>query len=416
MPRDDRPRPLTGVRVLDLTRVLSGPHATRMLCDLGAEVIKVEPPDGDLTRFSNPRLNGLATYFIQQNVGKHNISLDMGKPEARQILLDLVAHCDVLVENFRPGVTTRMGLDYPTLSARLPALVYASISGYGQDGPWVHRRAYAPVVGAETGITRHQGDARARDGEEPVYAHDPHSHADLYTSLECASGILAALFQRERTGRGDHIDISMAQTMLYVNEHAHDHLWDGPDDPSWIRSFQPGDYPVLTAANGETVIVSGHPAERGTFQFFMAGIGRSDLIDDPRFVDVPSRLAHLDDIHRVLREWAATMASADAIEEQLAEHQLAVGQLRSLRDVVDTDWGRAREVTVDISDRGDGTVRIPNAPWRFANSDVRVEGLPRYRGEDNQRVLRDLLGYDEGRIAELDAAGVLSSRVPPSVR
>jgi CoA:oxalate CoA-transferase len=413
MPRDERPRPLSGVRVLDLTRVLSGPHATRMLCDLGAEVIKVEPPDGDLTRFSNPRLNGLSTYFIQQNVGKRNISLDMGKPEALDILLQLVAQCDVLVENFRPGVAARMGLDYLTLSARFPRLVYASISGYGQDGPWVHRRAYAPVVGAETGMTRYQGDARARDGDEPVYAHDPHSHADLYTSLECASGILAALFQRERTGRGDHIDISMAQTMLYVNEHAHDHLWDGPHDPAWIRSFQPGDYPVLTAANGETVIVSGHPAERGTFQFFMAGIGRTDLIDDPRFVDVPARLTHLDDIHGILREWAATMPSADAIEEQLAEHQLAVGQLRSLRDVADTDWGIAREVTVHVSDRGSGSVRIPNAPWRFAGSDVRVEGLPKYRGEDNEAVLREL-GYDDARIDALTTAGVLSSRVPPA--
>ena len=411
-----RPRPLSGVRVLDLTRVLSGPHASRMLCDLGADVIKVEPPAGDLTRFSNPRLNGLATYFIQQNVGKRNISFDMDHPEAREILLELVGQCDVFVENFRPGVAARMGLDYATLSAQHPRLVYASISGYGQDGPWVHRRAYAPVVGAETGITRYQGDARSRDGDEPVYAHDPHSHADLYTSLECAAGILAALYQRERTGQGDHIDISMAQTMLYVNEHAHDHLWDGPHDPAWIRSFQPGDYPVLTAANGETVIVSGHPAERGTFQFFMDGIGRTDLIDDPRFVDVPARLEHLDEIHTILREWAASMPTAEAIEEQLAEYQLAVGQLRSYRDVVDTDWGRAREVTVDISDRGDGTVRIPNAPWRFARSEVRVEGVPKYRGEDNAVVLRELLGYSDERIAALAEVGVLSSRVPSGGR
>jgi crotonobetainyl-CoA:carnitine CoA-transferase CaiB-like acyl-CoA transferase len=118
-----------------------------MLCDLGAEIIKIEPPDGDLTRFTNPRVNSLSTYFIQQNVGKKNISLDMSKPEAVDIVKKLVMHADILIENFRPGVMKKLGLDYASLSALNPKLIYASITGYGQTGPWVHRRAYAPVVG-----------------------------------------------------------------------------------------------------------------------------------------------------------------------------------------------------------------------------------------------------------------------------
>ena len=134
-----RPRPLEGVRVLDLTRVLSGPHCTRMLCDLGAEVIKVEPPDGDMTRFANPRVNSLSSYFVQQNVGKRNVSLDLGNPEALGLLLGLADQCDVFIENFRPGVAARMGLGYEAVSARNPRIVYASISGYGQTGPWVGR-------------------------------------------------------------------------------------------------------------------------------------------------------------------------------------------------------------------------------------------------------------------------------------
>ena len=128
-------RPLDGVRVLDFTRVLSGPHATRMLCDLGADVIKVEPPEGDITRTVNPRVNGLATYFVQQNAGKRNISLDTRKPESVELLLRLAAFCDVVVENFRPGVLDRIGLGYDVLSAHNPGIVYASISGYGTTGP-----------------------------------------------------------------------------------------------------------------------------------------------------------------------------------------------------------------------------------------------------------------------------------------
>jgi CoA:oxalate CoA-transferase len=404
---DSAPRPLHGVRVLDLTRVLSGPHCTRMLCDLGAEVIKIEPPDGDMTRFANPRINSLSSYFVQQNTGKRNVSLDMSRPEALDVLLRLVDACDVLVENFRPGVMDRMGLGWEVVSARNPRIVYASISGYGQDGPWVKRRAYAPVVGAETGITRSQGDARGG-----VYANDPHSHADVYTSLECASGILAALVQRGRTGRGDRIDISMAQTMLYTNEHLHDALWDGEVRPEWIRSFRPGDYPVLTAANGETVVISGHPAERGTFERFMRGASRSDLIGQERFADVPTRLANYGEILDVLAEWAAAMPDPDAIEAALAEQGLATGRLRTAREIVDTDWAREREVTVEVSDRGGGTIRIPNAPWHFAGSDVRTGGEPRYRGEDNHAVLAEVLGMTDDEIDALASAGVLSSRAP----
>ncbi len=413
-PSDQRPEgPLSGIRVLDLTRVLSGPHATRMLADLGAEVIKAEPPAGDLTRFSNPRVGSLATYFIQQNVGKRNISLDMNHPEAVELLVRLVERCDVLVENFRPGVMDRMGLGWSRLSARNPRLVMASISGYGATGPWVHRRAYAPVVGAESGVTKMQGDARGHGehGREQ-YANDPLSHADVYTALECAAAVIAALYQRERTGRGQHLDIAMAQTMLYVNEHVHDQLFDGEVRPDWIRSFQPGDYPVLTVADGTTVVISGHPAERGTFDRFARAMGRPDLGDDARFADVPTRLQHLNELLDELAAWAATFPDAAAFEAHLAEHELAMGVLRSVRELADSDWARERHAIVEVDDRGGGTVRVPDAPWRFSDATVGVRGIPKYRGEDNREVLAELLGLDDTELDRLEAAGVLSSRVP----
>jgi len=401
-------RPLQGLRILDFSRVLTGPHATRMLCDLGAEIIKIEPPDGDLTRFTNPRVNSLSTYFIQQNAGKKNISLDMSKPEAVAIVKQLVMHADILIENFRPGVMKKLGLDYASLSALNPKLIYASITGYGQTGPWVHRRAYAPVVGAESGLTNHQG--MARGGQ---FANDPFSHADVYTAMETCAAVLAAVIQRHSTGRGQSIDIAMAQTMLYVNEHAHDALWDEPTPPEQIRSFEPGNYPVLTAANGDKVVVSGHPGERGTFDLFFTAIGRTDLLTDPKFIDVPSRLTNLEELQSILRAWALTIPDATAIEEALAKHKVASGKIRTTRELADTDWAAAREITVEVSNRGGGKVRIPNAPWKFSDATVTTAGSPKYRGEDNAQVLGDLLGLSAAEVDALTEAGVLQRRVPP---
>jgi len=400
-------RPLEGIRVLDFTRVLSGPHATRMLSDLGAEVIKVEPPMGDMTRFAMPRVNSLSSYFIQQNVGKKNISLDMTKPQAVELLKKLVNHCDIVIENFRPGVMHKMGLDYETLSQLNPRLIYTSITGYGATGPWTTRRAYAPVVNAESGITKHQGDVRGGQ-----YANDPHSHGDVYTALEAASAILAALYQREHTGVGQYIDVSMAETMLYVNEHAHNQMWTGVEPVGEIRSFQPADYPVLTVADGSMVVVSGHPAERGTFDFFVAAMQQPELLSDPRFSDVATRLEHFDELMDIMRAWAKTVPTSDEIENRLSQYQLATGRLRSVGELADTQWAHEREAVVLVSDRGDSTVRIPNSPWHFSGSDTTTQGDAKYRGEDNHAIFSEITGLSSEEIAQLENDGVLLSRGP----
>ncbi len=400
--------PLTGIRVLDLTRVLAGPHCTRMLLDMGAEVIKVEPPEGDITRATSPRINSIASYFAQQNAGKRCISLDLGVAEGRDLLARLADTCDVLVENFRPGVMDRLGLGADVLRARNPRLIVASISGYGQDGPWAQRRAYASVVQAETGITRSQGDGRGTDD----YSNDRHSHADVYTALECASAVLAALFQRERTGVGERIDVSMAQTMLYVNEHAHDALWDHDVAPFTVRSFGTEAFPVVTAANGDHVVISGHPAENMTFDYYMRSIGRPELCAEPRFATVNSRMEHIDDIQRLIHDWAGTMPDPEAIEAAMAANNLAVGRLRTMREVCATEWADDRDAVVPVSDRGDGVIRVPNSPWRFESSDVAVRGEPRFRGEDNRTVLSELLDLDDAELDRLEAAAVISSRIP----
>ncbi|HET9601466.1 MAG TPA: CaiB/BaiF CoA-transferase family protein [Acidimicrobiales bacterium] len=400
------PGPLEGVRVLDLSRVLSGPHCGRMLVDLGADVIKVEPPQGDLTRFSYPRVNSIATYFAQQNCGKRNVSLDLRQPRAGDLVRAMAARSDVVLENFRPGVMERMGLGYERLAADHPRLVYASLTGYGQTGPWKDRRAYAPVVGAESGLTWAQGVARGGD-----FANDVISHGDVYAALECLSAILAALYQRERTGRGQHIDVSMTETLLAINEHVHWELSGLPDEGA-IPSFRPGDYPVLSLADGRTVVVSGHPADRGTFERYIAALRCPALADDPRFVDLRARRQHYGELLAALQEAANGFATAGELEDALAEQELAMGVLRTVQEVADSDWARARGAIVEVPDRGGGTIRIPNAPWHFGAADAGVRGQPAYRGEHNREVLAELCGLSDAELDRLEASGVLSSRLP----
>ena len=398
--------PLDGIRVLDFTRVLSGPHCTRMLSDLGAEVIKIEPPAGDVTRFTSPRRNSIPSYYAQQNTGKQSVSIDLHRTEGADLARRLVEHCDIVVENFRPGVMDKFGLSYDELSAINPRVIYASITGYGATGPWKNRRAYAPVVQAETGLDKSQGD----HGRGGVYRTDRHSHADVYTSLDAAAGILAALYQRERTGRGQWIDIAMAQVMLYVNEHVHDELWDDELDPNWVRSFGNDGQPVVTVANGDAVAVAGNPAAKGNFEMFIGAIERPELADDPRFATVAGRLEHLDVIQQMIADYAAGVADAEALEAQFSKFKLAVGAVRSVAEVCASDWAAERNAVVDVDDRGGGTYRVPNAPWKFSDApDVGVHGTPRYRGEDNASVLRDMLGLSDDEIAQLAESGVLSA-------
>lgn len=407
MTNTSAPRPLEGIRVLDFTRVLSGPHCTRMLSDLGADVIKVEPPEGDLTRFAFPRVGSMSTYFAQQNIGKKNISMDLKKPEAVEIIKKLVAECDVLVENYRGGVMEKLGLGYSVLADINPRLIYAAISGYGNTGPWSHRRAYATVVNAETGMTGLQ--ARARGGQA---TNDPHSHADVYTGMETAAAVLAALYQREQTHVGQYIDVSMAQTMLYVNEHVQNELFEDEVPNNQIRSFQPGDYPILQTGDGTYVVVSGHPAERGTFDLFVNAMKRPAMLEDPRFTDVATRLQNLDALANELRDWARSIQTAQEIEDVMAEAGLAMGVVRTMGELAETDWAENRNVIIDADDRYGSTFRVPNAPWVFSGSDVSTRGIPKFRGEDNAEVLQQLAGITPEEVEQLTANGVLSIRLP----
>jgi crotonobetainyl-CoA:carnitine CoA-transferase CaiB-like acyl-CoA transferase len=333
--------------------------------------------------------------------------MDLKHPEAIELVKKMVKHCDVLVENFRGGVMDKLGLSYDVLKDINPGLIYASINGYGSTGPWKNRRAYATVVNAETGMTGLQ--ARARGG---VATNDPHSHADVYTGMEAAAGILAALFQRTSTGAGQHIDISMAQTMLYVNEHVHNELFEEEVSANVIRSFQPGDYPILQTGDGTYVVVSGHPAEKGTFDLFVKAMNRPELLQDPRFVDVESRLQHLDEVVSEIRQWARSVHTAQEIEDVMAQSGLAMGVMRTMKEIASTEWAKERNVLTEVDDRSGATFRVPNSPWVFSTSDTSTQGMAKFRGEDNEIVLSELAGLTHDEVVKLTEAGVLSQRVP----
>ena len=402
MSEPGHPRPLEGVRVLDLSRVLSGPSCAKALADLGADVIKVEPPEGDLTRTAQPRVSGIPVYFAQQNCGKRCISIDVRTEQGRQILLRLSARCDVILENFRPGVMDRLGLGYERVRADNPGVVYCSITGYGQDGPAAGRRAYAPVMHAEMGLM----ELTARKLGLPVQP-EAVSHADLYTGLQAAIGVLAALLQREHTGRGQHIDVSMAEVMLQATEWTAVELAGG--EGGRFHVFGGFNAPVLRLGDGTVVCVPGDPVS--TFPAWSRAMRRPGLVDDERFVTHAARSANRGAMLDLLQEFASRFNRFEDFEATIGTQRIAVGMVRSLRDAATAEWAQARRALVD-SGYGDDPLLLPRSPFRFSEAVVGTRGEPAWQGQHNAEVLAEILGMTEQECAELEGAGVLTRRPP----
>jgi crotonobetainyl-CoA:carnitine CoA-transferase CaiB-like acyl-CoA transferase len=396
-----RERPLSGVRVLDLSRVLSGPSCGKALVDLGARVIKVEPPEGDLTRTAQPRIGGLPVYFAQQNCGKECVSVDLRVDEGREIVARLAAAVDVVLENFRPGVLDRLGLGYEAIRARNPAVVYCSISGYGQDGPMAHRRAYAPVMHAELGLMEYTARKHhAAPRSEAV------SHADLYAGLQATVGILAALVQRARTGVGQHIDVSMAEVMLQANEMTGVELAGARGDV--LHIFGSFNAPVLRLGDGTVVHVPGDPVS--SFPAWCDAMGRPELRDDERFVTREARNANRAAMVAILQEFAATFTHFDDFEAALGKARLAVGLMQPVTDAATDEWARERGALVDVGDARGDPLLLPRSPFRFSEADAGTSGRPAWQGRHNRDVLRELLGLDDDEIDRLERDRVLVER------
>ncbi len=405
-------RPLDGITVLDFSRVLSGPIAGRNLHDLGADVIKVEPPEGDLTRYAQPKVGSISLYYAQQNTGKRNISIDLRHPEAADVVGRLAERVDVVLENYRPGVMDRLGIGWTALSARNPRLVLASISGYGQTGAWRDRRAYAVVIHAEMGLIEAGARWRADAAGDavPVELQDGMSHADVYAGLHCTSAILAALFQRERTGSGQWVEVDMAEALLHANDFTH---WDlSPTDPGDYRpTLAPPYSPIVQTGAGVRVVIAGDPAGPGLLERYAAAMARPDLLDDPRFAGA-SRRSHRSELIDAVETWTTGFTNLDELEAVLATNELPMGVVRSSGAAANSAWATERGAVVEVDDRLGGTLRIPEAPWRFSGATTGVHGAPAYRGEHNRDVLRTLIGASDETLHRWESEGLLSARVP----
>src|SRR6266446_5101204 len=354
--------PLSGIRVVDFSRVLAGPLCARTLQDLGAEVIKVEPPSPDVSRFAFPSTDGMSGYYAQQNAGKRNVSINLNIPGAYDLALKLCDTADIVVENFRAGTLGFFGLDYETLSKRNPRLIYASITGYGQGGPWRSRMAYAPTVQAEAGFTensvRHYGEAL----KEPRT--DSLSHADVYAGLQAVIAILAAINSRQTSGQGQYIDVAMAATLLAVNERAHVDLSDEDigAEPAVLGAT---DCSFFTGPQGEHFTVATSIIGSRTFPSWLRAMRRVDLMDDPRFSSAAARRLNFGALHQIIQSWILTFPDMATLDAQFDEAKIAMGEIRSIKELTKSEWSEYWGAVQLVPDRSGGEYKLPGRPWHF---------------------------------------------------
>ena len=388
-------RPLAGLRVLDFSRVLAGPFATRMLSDLGADVLKVEPPEGDMTRtfgVSSRHTGGVSGYYLQNNIGKRNICVDLKADGARELILKLAAEADIVVENFRPGVMDKFGVGWSDLSKVNPKLVMLSISGFGQDGPDRARAAYAPIVHAESGVLARQAQVT---GDAP--ADISFSMADTYSSLHGLVGTLAALRLAEQTGKGQHLDIAMISVMHATDDYAAyilDGVW-----PLGNESY------VWDAPEGKQVLVSGdlkwiwhlYSNQAGLTAEVPAGASLEQKIEARR-----ARLAEQFVSHKTF----------DAFTEELDSLNLPWGIVRAPgEEAFSQPTVEARGLLVDVKADHGGARRAVQSPYRYSDavSGITADSRPPKRGEHNLEALADWTGMDAAAVESLRVSGVLLS-------
>ncbi|MGB1343476.1 MAG: CaiB/BaiF CoA transferase family protein [Pseudomonadales bacterium] len=382
--------PLKGIKVLDLSRVLAGPFAGRMLSDLGADVVKLEPPEGDVTRLWGKKVGGISGYYNQQNAGKRNMSIDLRKQPGVDLVKTLVQKADVLIENFRPDVMGRLGLDYETLSAINPRLIMLSISGFGANNPDSRRAAYAPVIHAEIGLIERQSlISQAFPADIAV------SVADTNASLHGLIGLLAVLFARETSGLGDHIDLAMVDASVVTNDGMNYAL----DRVKHIVSNE-----VYETSAGKLILA-------GDFKFIWHQLHTFFALEDG--LD-KSGAPSLEEKITARRAAAAhffneTCGDRDAVVAALNKMNIAWGDVRKASDVEQLASVQARGTIAQVDDRAGGTRSIPQSPYRFRRHQSSVASGAPHLGEHNREVLEDWLGWSSSDILAVEDALVTQS-------
>ena len=406
------PGPLAHLRVLDLSRIFAGPWATQLLGDLGADIIKVERPgSGDDTRTwgppfvrdTNGRETGETGYFLCMNRAKRSVTIDLGSDAGRGLVRALAAHCDVLVENFRAGTLARMGLGWEDLRAVNPRLVYCSVTGFGQDGPYRDKAAYDFIIQGMGGLMSVTGEREDRPGGGPQKVGV--ALADLMTGMYAATAVLAAVAHRDRTGEGQHIDIAMldVQVAAMANQ-AMNYLTTGRS-PRCGGNAHPNIVPqsVFETADGRLILVVGND---GQFRRLCEVIGLPLLADDPRFATKPARVRHRDtldaEVQAALRrrgsaEWVAALDAAN----------VPCGPINDMAQVFADPHTQARALRRDLPHPACGSVPQVANPIRYSGTPVEYERPPPTLGQHTDEVLRELLGIDPSETARLRQAGAV---------
>ena len=382
-----------GIRVLDFSTTIAGPHCTRLLADLGAEVIKIESPEGDMLRARLPRRNGASTYFGQLNAGKKSVVLDLKSPAALAAVRALVGRSDILVENFRPGVMQRLKLDYAALAAANPRLIYCAISGYGQTGPSSQLPAYAPVVHAASGYDmahlRYQ-QGRTRPDYCGLFV------ADVAAGAYAFGAIATALHQRHATGRGQAIDVSMLETMMgFTLTELQAAQFEVPPPG---RSL----YGPLECADGYLMVAV---ASEKTFQGFARAAGHPQWITDPRFEAFADRRAHWGELMDEAEAWSRGVGKVEC-QALFDRFGVPCSPYRSVAEAMADPQIAHREALAEVRDAG-GTFKALNPPFRMSAADTGVAPFCAALGEHTVAVLREAGLTDE-------AIAALGSR-PPGV-
>lgn len=396
---DSKAGPLAGVTVLDLTQHLSGPHATQILGDFGARVIKVEPPLGDPTRKIGPYFeDGDSAYFHSANRNKESVVLDLKAQGGAEALLALAAKSDVVVENFRPGTLDRLGIGFDALLAANPRVVLCSVTGFGQSGPYVQRPAFDVIVQGIAGGMSLTGEP----GGKPVRSGLP--IGDVAAGVYAAAGALAGLIEVGRTGKGTTVDVSMLDTQIALLSYVGVYYLVSGDVPGLQGRGHMSipTYRAFTAGDGSELVVAAN-TER-FWQGLARALGVPELIDDPRFLTNELRREHRDDLDDILEGRVADMDSATALA-RLADEGVPSAPINDVAAALADPQVAARGMVVPLKGRGDGIRSVGNP---VKSPDERTEHVaPPQLGADTEAVLRDLAGYDDARLVELVSAGAV---------
>lgn len=392
--------PLKGIRVLDFSRVIAGPACTQALADMGAEIIKIEDPDGgdDTRRSPGPMLGPLTHFFVAYNRGKRSVALDIGTKEGQALVVRLLERCDVLVQNFRPGVMKRFGLDYDSLKARFPRLVYLSISAYGQSGPMADRPGFDPVLQAESGMMSLTGEA-----DRPPLRH-PLAIIDTLTSVHATAAVLAALYARRDTGRGQHIDLALFDVAVAALGNAGLYYLTSGQIPPRTGNAHMTSTPTaaFSTANG---LVYMAVSNQKLFAEMSRSVGHPEWIDDPRFATTTARTQN----RAALFELINAVFATDTKENWARRlRHLPVGPVRDLAGALESEEVAARGMVRTMHHPAIGDFRNYGSLYRFSDTPVTADTPPPLLGEHSTEVLRELAGCDDAEIAALRAKGVVS--------